>query len=262
MQQPSRPDRSSNLGTRSGTLSPSASPSEEQPPRTQSSLSTGSRKSVLQQRWLSYLSPPWSARCGVYGAPGSGKTTLAEEITKLARMRTVWIDPDPAPPGTQAGTRVGRLCRDQYEVRQVLAERYGQARIEDMRLADYAMSLCWHLSSPMRSGGGEYPASVLIVVDEAHNVFLHDSCPSGRVRLVLEGRRRGIALLTITQRPTLLLPTLQNCISVVAVGCLLGADQDWVRSRYGIKKPMKPREFALINTNHEPPVINIHTEVH
>lgn len=118
----------------------------------------------------------------------------------------------------------------------------GQAWVPDLSLAVWCLSAAWELGN------------CLVVVDEAHNVWTRDlPRRSGLLRILLEGRRRGISIIMATQRPALLHPVAQNVCLGAAIGtATMAADGDLFRRLYGLREPMPLNRFLLWNPSVEP----------
>lgn len=202
-----------------------------------------SRASLWRRYLLDWLCRPSTGQCGrlgVFGAPGSGKTSLMHELIGQAKQygaRVIWVDSDPPPAGIRVGIKRAAVFHDVLE----LASTKTPVLVDDPAIFDRVISACWHLED------------ALLVIDEAHNLFPRRKCPMGRLRLLLEGRRRSVAVVLASQRPAMLHPTAQNILTIVAVGTLMGGtDSAFVRHRYGVKHALPPYKFLIINPGMEP----------
>lgn len=151
--------------------------------------------------------------------------------------RAMWLMPDDL--GTPAGWG-SRLTEDKAAILRHCIN--GQAWIPSLRLADWCLSAAW-----------EY-GDILVVIDEAHNIWHRElSSRDGRLRILLEGRRRGVSVIMATQRPALLHVTAQNVMTAYAIGtATMNADAELYRKLVGLKESMPLHQFLLYNPSVEP----------
>lgn len=174
--------------------------------------------------------PPLCLRLGVFGLPGTGKTSLLVPLVKTSPLPTMYLEPDPVGgPGT-----LGARCRTRGEILDAMAQHGGVARIDEPALFPWALSAAWHI-------GG-----CLLVIDEAQEVFGKD-CPANRRRILLQGRRRGVALVMATQWPSLLHDAAQRVCTLAAIGTLTGrADVETCQRIYNVDPRMPLHEFRVV----------------
>lgn len=182
------------------------------------------------------------ARCiAVYGRRGSGKSTRVKALLR-GHKRLIVFDPM----GEYGREGLAEPADTLAEVRAIMRRRWRAGfRIAYQPAGDYVAKLhhlaefLWHAQAPYEDGSD--PRKLMLVVEEMNLGFPVTKLPRGQegmLRLVLQGRHRGIEIIGVTQRPaavsadfrgnvaeTYVLP-LSQALDYKAVGEVIGREHE------------------------------------
>lgn len=188
--------------------------------------------------FLSSACPPsWGAgggealRLGIAGSSGSGKSSLMRElITKTrhrsSQSRSLVFAPMPAP--------YGFTCRTRGEAARSLSMKHSVTIIQNPGLF---LSL---MPAVMERG------SIMLWVDEAHEVFPRTKPDPMLHRILLEGRNRGIGLVWSTQRPTRCHVDVLGVSQGIVLGRLIAPADIAYSRQWGVIQPLPMFHFKAI----------------
>lgn len=159
------------------------------------------------------------AKCiALYGRRGSGKTTKARALMR-GYSRVIVFDAV-GEFAREAGFTSALERRDLWAAVKTRWRKGWKIAYQPGGSGDFAGELhrlsdqLWRVMAGYESGA--YPHKVLLVVEEANLAFPSERLPAdkrGFLRLVLQGRHRGIEIMAITQRPALIHPDFRGNVS-------------------------------------------------
>lgn len=148
----------------------------------------------------------------VYGRRGAGKSTCVKRLIRDCRRLVVW---DPMGEyGRERG--IAATSSVAATLRQMQAGWARGFRVAYVPSGDFVASLhrlsvaLWGAQAPYDAGRD--PRKIMLVVEEMNLGFPH-SLPAGKdgfLRLILQGRHRGIEIIGVTQRPALVSPNFRS----------------------------------------------------
>ena len=168
----------------------------------------------------------------IFGRRGCGKSTICKALLK-SRSRVVVFDPCDEYSAGRGWVRVTS--------RKALAEAIAKRISKGFKIAyvppegDHIEALHWVAEIIWRAGEGGRNRHITLVIEEANMALPKHALPRDRSaakRLILQGRHRGIEMIAVTQRPSLLSSDfIGNCATIYAFAVSDVNDVDTI-SRY------------------------------
>ena len=87
---------------------------------------------------------------------------------------------------------------------------------------------------------------IMIVIDEAHEIFPRQQTPSVMLKVLREGRNLGIGLIWATQRPTACNANLLGISQGIVIGRLIGLADMTYSKQWGVTQPLENYAFRVI----------------
>lgn len=169
-------------------------------------------------------------RVGIVGASGTGKTSLLKEIVRAIPVhgisRSLVYSPYPG--------IVGLHCYTVREAYHSLSRAQSTTVISDPDLYRALM--------PQVLKRGQ----IVLVIDEAHELFPRAKPDPLMIKVLREGRNRGVGLCWSTQRPTACHTDLLSISQGIVIGRLIGLADMSYSKQWGVSQPLDMYSFMVV----------------